>query len=347
MLEQLIGGLALGGVYALIALGYTMVYGIIGLINFAHGEVMMLGTFYVYAFSTGVDPAVASALGVFAGCTVVAASEAPLRVRMAHRPRAASLGIAVLCGVAGGWAARAAAIASLHPAPAIALALVYAAVLGVALERLAYRPLRNAPRLAPLISAIGASLFFQNLAQLIFGTHRQPLAMADALSGRTLPGTDVPLTYALIIASAVTVMVLLHLFITRTRLGTALRATEQDRKAAALMGININMTIGLTFAIGSSLAAIGGLLFSIHQKTVWSYMGFMAGIKAFTAAVLGGIGSVPGAMFGGFLLGLIESLGAAALPEAGYKDAIAFTILILVLLFRPTGLMGRKAQVKV
>lgn len=344
MMEQVIGGLALGGVYALIALGYTMVYGIIGLINFAHGEVMMLGTFYIFAFSTACDPETASGLAAFFAATMWAASEAPLAARLGRGPAWAA---SALLAIVGGYGVREAALTPLHPAGAVPLGIACAAVLGVALERIAYRPLRNAPRLAPLISAIGASLFFQNFAQLIFGTHRQPVRIADELAGRVIPGTSIPLISALIVATAVLVMIALHLFITRTRIGTAMRATEQDRKAAALMGINVNMTIGLTFALGSALAAMGGLLFSVHQKTVWSYMGFMAGIKAFTAAVLGGIGSVPGAMFGGFLLGLIESLGAAALPEAGYKDAIAFTILILVLLFRPTGLMGRKVQVKV
>lgn len=344
MFEQLAGGIALGGVYALIALGYSMVYGVIGLINFAHGEVMMFGTFYIFAFYVPMDPSIALSLGLFAGCTVFAAGEAPLRARF---PLPVALGIALALGIAGGEAAREAARAALSAFIAIPLGIAYAAVLGVALERVAYRPLRHAPRLAPLLSAIGASLFLQNLAQIIFGTHRYALPFAAQLSHRTIPGTSFSLTHAIITGTAVLVMIVLHLFITRTRLGTALRATEQDRKAAALMGVNVNMTIGLTFAIAASLAAIGGLLFTIHQKTLWPYMGFMAGIKAFTAAVLGGIGSIPGAMLGGFLLGVIESMGAAWLPEAGYKDAIAFTILILVLLLRPNGLLGHKSVVKV
>ncbi|HBW47090.1 TPA: branched-chain amino acid ABC transporter permease, partial [bacterium] len=238
-------------------------------------------------------------------------------------------------------------IAEITPLIAIPLAVIATAISGMALERIAYKPLRNSPRLAPLISAIGASLFYQNLAQIIFGTHRYSLPMAVKISNAKILGSNFALAPVLIILSAVVIMIALHLFIAKTRIGTAMRATAQDKYAASLMGINVNAVIAMTFAIGSALAAVGGLLFTIHQKTLWPYMGFMAGIKAFTAAVLGGIGSIPGAMLGGFILGIVESLGAGLFGEAGYKDAIAFVILIGVLLFKPTGILGKRSVIKV
>jgi branched-chain amino acid transport system permease protein len=343
VLDQLIGGLALGGVYALIALGYTMVYGIVELINFAHGEIMMLGAFYILAFSIELDPHAALWLGVYSSFAAFFALEAPLSRRFG---RAGGIGAALGFAAIFGHGVKLMSLAALPPWFAIPSGVAAAALSGAALERIAYRPLRSAPRLAPLISAIGASLFFQNMAQLIFGTHRYPLPPALRISYDRIGGTPFSMTQVTIIGTAVAVMLALHFSITRTKIGTAMRATAQDRHAAALMGINVDGVIALTFAIGSALAAIGGLLFALYQKTLWPYMGFMAGIKAFTAAVLGGIGSIPGAMVGGFLLGIVESLGAGFI-EAGYKDAIAFVILICVLLFRPTGLFGRPAAVKV
>jgi branched-chain amino acid transport system permease protein len=343
VLDQLTGGLALGGVYALIALGYTMVYGIIELINFAHGEIMMLGAFYILAFSIELDARASFWLGVYSSFATFFALETPAARRFG---RVGGFVAALIAAAVFGHAVKLMSLVALSPLVAIPAGIAAAAISGAALERIAYRPLRNAPRLAPLISAIGASLFLQNMAQLIFGTRRYGLPLATRLSDQRLADTSFSAAQATIIGVAVVVMVTLHLFITRTKIGTAMRATAQDRHAAALMGINVNGIIALTFAIGSALAAIGGILFALYQKTLWPYMGFMAGIKAFTAAVLGGIGSIPGAMVGGFILGLVESLGAGFI-EAGYKDAIAFVILIVVLLFRPTGILGRPVVVKV
>ncbi|OIO30467.1 MAG: branched-chain amino acid ABC transporter permease [Candidatus Hydrogenedentes bacterium CG07_land_8_20_14_0_80_42_17] len=343
MLEQIAGGLALGGVYALIALGYTMVYGIIELINFAHGEIMMLGAFYVLAFSVSMSPDISNAFAIYTSIAFYFAVDSHLNKRFGLY----GIAFAVILAFFFWFSSRKLFIAEITPLIAIPLAVIATAISGMALERIAYKPLRNSPRLAPLISAIGASLFYQNLAQIIFGTHRYSLPMAVKISNAKILGSNFALAPVLIILSAVVIMIALHLFIAKTRIGTAMRATAQDKYAASLMGINVNAVIAMTFAIGSALAAVGGLLFTIHQKTLWPYMGFMAGIKAFTAAVLGGIGSIPGAMLGGFILGIVESLGAGLFGEAGYKDAIAFVILIGVLLFKPTGILGKRSVIKV
>lgn len=287
--EQLINGLTLGSTYALIALGYTMVYGIVQLINFAHGEIYMFGAF----------------VGLFlvlAGMNIVVA----------------------LLG-----------------------AMIFCMLLGMLVERVAYRPLRGkSSRLSALISAIGVSIFLSTLMALYRGTNttRYP----DVLSYNTfnLGSVQVSSLQIVILLLSAFLMVALQVLIQKTRLGKAMRACSQDLEASSLMGINVNRVISATFAIGSALAAAGGVMVGIYYNAVWPYMGTMAGMKAFAAAVLGGIGSVPGAMIGGISLGVMEIMGVAYLSSS-YKDAIAFAILILVLIIRPQGLLGQKISKKV
>jgi branched-chain amino acid transport system permease protein len=297
--QQLVNGITLGAVYALIALGYTMVYGILGLINFAHGEIYMIGAYLGIIL-----------LGVF---TIL------------------------------GWTAQ-------HLLLSLFLAFVLAALIcaayGVTLERVAYRPLRQAPRLSPLISAIGMSIFLQNYVMLTQGTSDKVFPHILPDSGFDLAGVRVTALQVLIVAATLALMAALTLFVARTRLGKAMRATSQDARMAGLVGIDINRIITTTFLIGSSLAAVAGVMVSMYYGAVNFYIGYVAGIKAFTAAVLGGIGNIPGAILGGFILGLVESLGAAYLSSE-YKDAFAFLILILVLLLRPSGLLGERVSEKI
>ncbi len=291
-IQQLINGFTLGSTYALIALGYTMVYGIILLINFAHGEIFMFGA--------------------FAGLFIVTA-----------------LGITNLF-------------------LAILGAMVFSMVLGIVIEFIAYRPLRGSSRLSALISAIGVSIFLSSLMVLIRGANVTSFPSNELFKMRNIEfmGLNISnLQIAIILISGL-LMVSLQLFITYTKIGRAMRASSMDLDATALMGVNVNLIISITFAIGSGLAAAGGVLWGLNFSSVHPYMGLMAGLKAFAAAVLGGIGSIPGAMFGGVFLGVAETLGIAA-NLSKYKDAFAFTILILVLLFRPTGLFGRKISKKV
>ncbi len=299
--QQLINGITLGMIYGLIAVGYTMVYGIIGLINFAHGDVFMVGAFL--------------SLIALLGLSVLHITSVPL---------------------------------------ALALTLVFAAALaglyGWTIERIAYRPLRGSFRLAPLISAIGMSIVLQNFTQVAQGANVK--ALPPLLPGglRLMSQGDfaVQLTY-MQIAVVVTTLVVLGLFtwlVTRTPLGRAMRACEQDIRMAALLGIDTNRTISLTFVIGAALAAVAGLLYLLRYGVIDFYIGFLAGVKAFTAAVLGGIGSLPGAVLGGLLIGLIETFWSAYGP-AQYKDVAAFSILILVLIVMPTGLMGHADVEKV
>jgi branched-chain amino acid transport system permease protein len=287
--EQLINGLTLGSTYALIALGYTMVYGIVQLINFAHGEIYMYGAF----------------IGLFlvlAGSNVVVA----------------------LLG-----------------------AMVFCMVLGVVVERVAYRPIRGkSSRLSPLISALGVSIFLSTAMALYRGTNTTRYPEILASTSYNLGSVQVSSLQILILVFSAFLMVGLELLIHRTRLGKAMRACSQDIEAASLMGVNVNRIISATFAIGSALAAAGGVMVGIYYNAVWPYMGTMAGMKAFVAAVLGGIGSIPGAMIGGLSLGIMEIMGVAYLSSS-YKDAIAFAILILVLLVRPQGLLGKKIVKKV
>ncbi len=297
--QQLINGLALGAVYALIALGYTMVYGILQLINFAHGEVYMLGA-YVGIIMLGV----LTALGL-------PAFSLPL-----------SIAIAILA------------------------AMFFCASYGAVIERVAYRPLRNAAKLAPLISAVGVSIVLQNVVMLAQGKEYKNLPPMLPSEGMNVFGANLSPVQIFILVASILVMTALHFFITKTRLGKAMRATSQDRMMAGLVGIDINRIISVTFMIGSALAAVGGVMVMLYYGVVHFFMGYIAGVKAFTAAVLGGIGSIPGAMLGGFMLGLIENFGASYLSSV-YKDAFAFIVLIITLIIRPSGLLGEKNVDKV
>ncbi len=297
--QQLINGLALGAVYALIALGYTMVYGILQLINFAHGEVYMLGAYLGIII-----------LGMLTSLGLTAYS-LPL-----------SLLITVLVSMA------------------------FCAVYGAAIERVAYRPLRNATKLAPLISAVGTSIILQNAVMLFQGKEYKNLPPMLPSKGVSVFGANVSPVQIFILISSILLMIVLHLFVTKTRLGKAMRATSQDNVMAGLVGININQVISVTFMIGSALAAVAGVMVTLYYGVVYFFMGYLAGIKAFTAAVLGGIGSIPGAMLGGFVLGLIENFGASYISSV-YKDAFAFVVLIITLIIRPAGLLGQKSVDKV
>jgi len=298
-LQQLINGFTLGAVYALIALGYTMVYGILELINFAHGEIYMLG-----AYITIISLSILTITGLTSKSLIL------------------SLLIVLI------------------------ITTIISGAYGLTMERAAYRPLRHAPRLSPLISAIGVSIFLQNYVMLTQGS-------ADKIFPHILPPgglsmADAILTYMqmFIIITSVFLMTALHTFIRKTRLGKAMRATAQDKKMASLVGIDIDTVIMVTFITGSALAAVAGFMVAMYYGLVNFYMGYVAGIKAFTAAVLGGIGNIQGAVFGGFLLGILESLGAAYISSE-YKDAFAFIILILILIFKPTGLLGERVPEKV
>jgi len=296
----LINGVVLGSIYAMVALGYTMVYGILGLINFAHGEVVMIG---------------------------------------------AMVGI---------WAIMAIGTASGLPGPLVVLAGMAVAIpacmlLGALLERVAYRPLRDAPRLTALITAIGMSIVLQNLAMIVWG--RQYISFPPLLPNDPLPvlGATITGTQIMIVVLTVSLMSLLLVLIHRTRLGRAMRATAQSPALAGLMGVDVNRIIMFTFMIGSALAAVAGIMVAGYYGQAHYHMGFMLGLKAFTAAVLGGIGNVSGAMLGGLALGLIEALGAGyigaltgGLLGSHYQDVFAFAVLILVLVFRPSGLLGER-----
>lgn len=302
LLQQVLNGLTIGSVYALIAIGYTMVYGIIGMINFAHGEVYMIGAFI--------------------GVIVIVALSA---VGLSFVP------VAILA--------------------ALILSVVFTAVIGWTIERIAYRPLRNAPRLAPLISAIGMSIFLQNFVLWMQGARVK--ALPDLLGGRHIlaqraDGFSVAISNSqiVIIAATFVVMSVFAYLVMRTPLGRAQRACAQDKVMAGYLGVNVDRTISSTFVIGAGLAAVAGILVTLLYGVVDFNIGFVAGIKAFTAAVLGGIGSIPGAVVGGILLGLIEGLWSSYVSSS-YKDAAAFTVLVLVLLIKPTGLFGRPEIEKV
>jgi len=297
--QQLINGLALGAVYALIALGYTMVYGILQLINFAHGEVYMLGAY----------------LGIIV-----------LGILTSAGLTASSLALSLLI--------------------TIIVSMAFCAAYGAVIERVAYRPLRNAAKLAPLISAVGMSIILQNFVMLAQGKEYKNLPPMLPDEGFNVFGAYVSPVQVFILIASILVMAGLHFFVARTRLGKAMRATSQDRVMAGLVGINVNQVISVTFMIGSALAAVAGVMVTLYYGVVHFFMGYLAGIKAFTAAVLGGIGSIPGAVLGGFLLGLIENFGASYLSSV-YKDALAFIVLIITLIIRPAGLLGQKAVDKV
>lgn len=300
-LQQIINGLVQGSVYALVALGYTMVYGILGLINFAHGEVVMVGAMVALATIQ----------------VLLAAAVSPLLVLV--------LGVMV--------------------------AVVVCMALGYSIERIAYRPLRKAPRLAPLITAIGVSIVLQNLAMLIWGREYFSFPQLLPNHSHNIAGAIINEVQIAIVLVAILVMAGLMLLVHRTRLGRAMRAVAENQAAASLMGVNINQVISTTFMLGSALAAIAGIMVSANYGVVHYYMGFMLGLKAFTAAVLGGIGNLRGAMLGGVMLGLIESLGAGYIGALSggilgshYQDALAFVVLIAVLIFRPSGLLGERVS---
>jgi len=288
-LQQMINGTSLGFVYALIAIGYTMVYGIIELINFAHGEIYMIGAYLTLVLI--VNFKVPAALSII-------------------------------------------------------LAVMATALLGVLIELIAYRPLRSAPRLNLLISAIGVSIILSYGSQIVFGPNPQSFPIQLENSPYEILGMKIGLIQLIIMVTSCVLMMLLALFVKYTKVGMAMRACALDRTCSALMGINVNFIISLTFAIGSALAAVGGILVGIRYNEIQPTMGYLAGIKAFSAAVLGGIGSIPGAMLGGVLIGLIENLFSAYV-SSGYKDAFAFVVLIMVLLIKPSGLLNREGRVKV
>jgi len=296
LLQQIINGLTLGGVYALIALGYTMVYGILELINFAHGEIYMLGAY----------------LGI-----IIMGVMSPLGV-----PLPISLLLSII------------------------ISLIICSAYGFTIERIAYRPLRGAPRLSPLISAIGVSIFLQNYVMLTQGATDKVFPITFSKSGFSLLEAQVTYLQASIIMVSAAIMLGLNIFISRAKQGKAMRAVAQDIKMASLLGIDVNSIISLAFIIGSGLAAVAGVMVAMYYGLVNYYIGYIAGIKAFTAAVLGGIGSIQGAMVGGILLGIAESMGSAYISSE-YKDAYAFVLLIVILIVRPAGLFGSAEREKV
>ena len=299
LLQQIINGLVQGSVYALVALGYTMVYGILGLINFAHGEVVMIGAMLTL-----------SSLGAMLGWGV------PLMLAF--------------------------------PA-SMALAMLGCMALGYTIERIAYRPLRHAPRLAPLITAIGVSIVLQNLAMMVWGREYHAFPQLIANHPHNLGGAIINDIQIIIFLLALGIMAGLMVIVHRTKLGRAMRAVAENQHAAQLMGVNIDRVISVTFMLGSALAAVAGVMVSANYGLAHYYMGFLFGLKAFTAAVLGGIGNLRGAVLGGLLLGLIESLGAGYIGDltggflgSNYQDVFAFFVLIAVLVFRPSGLLGER-----
>ena len=291
ILQYLINGISIGSVYAIIALGYTMVYGIAKMLNFAHGDIIMVGAYISFC--------VTSYLGLPAWVSVVAA-------------------------------------------------VAVCTVLGIVIEGLAYKPLRGTPSLAVLITAIGVSYFLQNAAQLIWSSSPKNFTSVVTMKTISLAGGKIVITgeVLLTVAACILVMVGLTLFTSKTRTGKAMRAVSEDRDAAQLMGINVNQTISTTFAIGSALAAVAGVLLCSTVPTLQPTPGSMPGIRAFTAAVFGGIGSIPGAMLGGILLGIIETFSKAYLSTQ-FSDAIVFSVLIVILLVKPAGLLGKQIQEKV
>ena len=286
-LSTLINGLSLGGIYAMIALGYTMVYGIAKMLNFAHGDIIMVGGYIIYVF-----------------------------------------------------------MALNNPLLAIFMAVVGCVLLGILIEKVAYKPLRGASPLAVLITAIGVSYLLQSLAQIIFGSANKMVTVYD-FGSVTILGVPMQISALVTLGVTFVVMAALTLFIKYTRLGRAMIAVSEDKGAAQLMGINVNGIITITFAIGSALAALAGLFYLLKAPSISSTLGAMPGIKAFTAAVIGGIGSIPGAMLGGILLGMVECISYKITAIAPYTDAIEFSILIIILLVRPTGFLGKKRREKV
>ena len=290
-ISYLINGISLGSIYAIIALGYTMVYGIAKMLNFAHGDVIMIGCYVVFTMMSGMG---------------------------------------------------------MHPLISIVAAVVVCTLLGVAIEKVAYKPLRKAAPLAVLITAIGVSYLLQNIALLIFGADTKSFTSVVSIPPIKLAGGELVISGVTVVAivACIVIMVGLMIFIKISKAGQAMLAVSEDKDAAQLMGVNVNATISLTFAIGSGLAAIAGVLLCSAYPTLTPYTGAMPGIKAFTAAVFGGIGSIPGAFIGGILLGVIEVLGRAYISSQ-LSDAIVFAVLIIVLLVKPTGILGKAVNEKV
>jgi branched-chain amino acid transport system permease protein len=297
-LQQLTNGLAVGGIYALIALGYTMVYGVLKLINFAHGDLFTYGAYLGMTLLTSL--LLQGRLGAVGGVLVLAL---------------------MVMGLVG--------------------------LLGVILERAAYRPLRESPRLSAVVSALGASIFLQNALMLIYGARFQvyPEGVLPQVAVNVL-GLQVPLMRIVVVVVSLVMMAALYLFVQKTKIGTAIRAAAIDQGAARLMGIDVNRVISLVFLIGPALGGAAGLLVGLYYGQINFTMGWIYGMKAFTAAIIGGIGNIPGAMVGGLLLGVVEALGAGYVSVA-WKDAIAFLVLILILIVRPTGLLGERVAEKV
>lgn len=287
IISVLVSALSIGGTYAMIALGYTMVYGIAKMLNFAHGDIIMVGAYTIFVFASALNPWLA-------------------------------IPIAVICCV----------------------------ILGVVVEKVAYKPLRGASPLAVLITAIGVSYLLQSLAQIIFGSAPKMVTVYD-FGAVSLLGVTVKISTLITLVVSLAVMLALTLFVKYTRTGRAMIAVSEDKGAAQLMGINVNRIIMITFAIGSALAALAGLFTLMKSPSVTNTMGAMPGIKAFTAAVIGGIGSIPGAMLGGVFLGFVEALASKFPAIAPYTDAIEFSLLIVILLVRPTGFLGKKRREKV
>ena len=323
IIEQLVNGVTLGGMYALIALGYTLVYGILLMINFAHSELFMSGAY------VGLGMLTLLTNDSFIGTLVKKAPYMGWLVPAKSFFVGGTLGMIVLFAIV------------------FLVSMIVVGLMGVVIERLAYRPLRHAPRLAPLISAVGVSIFLQNAVLLWIDSKQIPFpSLLGTRKAFTFVGVDVSTLKVFIVVTAIVLMVALDLYVSRTRMGKAMRATSQDREAAGLMGIDINMAIMLAFFIGPALGAVAGVFYGMYYGSIVFNMGFLPGMKAFTAAVIGGIGNLRGAMLGGFVLGIIESLAAGFL-STGYKDVIAFAILILVLIFRPGGLLGESVVEKV
>ena len=288
-ITYLINGISLGSIYAIIALGYTMVYGIAKMLNFAHGDVIMIGCYVVFMTMSGMN---------------------------------------------------------MNPLLSVILAVVVCTVLGVIIEKVAYKPLRKASPLAVLITAIGVSYLLQNIALLIFGADTKSFSSVVPLQNIKIGGITITGVTVVAVLACIVIMIGLMIFIKKTKAGQAMLAVSEDKDAAQLMGVNVNGTISLTFAIGSGLAAIAGVLLCSAYPTLTPYTGAIPGIKAFTAAVFGGIGSIPGALIGGILLGIIEILGKAYISSQ-LSDAIVFAVLIIVLLVKPTGILGKPIHEKV
>lgn len=289
LFQQLINGLALGSVYALLALGYTMVYGIIQLINFAHGEIYMIGAFAGFYSSS-------------------------------------KLNLPLL--------------------PTLLIAMLASALAGIIIEKIAYKPLRNSPKITLLITAIGVSLFLQNTMRLLVGSNPKPFPELIDAGAITIGSIQIQWKTILMFIVSALLVIILQFIVYKTKMGKAMRASSQDMEAASLMGINVNNTISLTFAIGSGLAGIAGVLVAISYPSITPYMGVMPGLKAFVAAVLGGIGSIPGALIGGLAVGILETLSKAYI-STNFSDAIVFGMLIIILLIKPSGLLGKKISEKV